>query len=656
MEAYNTLDRTCFEDQLLQINYLYSFKPQSPLIQKVSKVASLVEGIKVSSSERMLEAYRTQEHLIRGTGSWYGVHATYFKETLPKILPDSFLLNELNNGILKASHLLKRKLPKGDKYWGEKVEKKLIDLEEYESLLIDCTTITGMHSMMMRITKKTLGNFELHFANTGLGIVENQDFHPLVKNFKGVEVPQIVAHIVKISKDKLLGCDFFRNFARVSEGMAPLTCLDSPNNTSESDDGEQKGGSKIINGMYNMLRSLDGKIIAESDDRYLGMAQVSNSCAATSLLALFKSAETRRAIKHLNIFLKLESLLYHYKEIKMGSGNSYTRKVMVLDLIQSLKPEFDREPLRYLCRIETELKEDLEFTYIKNDNRDIELMVPYKNRKNIEDYIKTEGEELQLSGFNVKLKQRLDYLGEKHIATSLYTKLKIKNNKNVSFNVEKVKEGEYKGKELSDKIGVLCFHIANSNYELSQISLLDFCEKFNEGELSSTKHNHEISIKNYETFKIISSLSIQWKCDHTRSGIAKQHCLNTIAANFLIKKILKIDCPCLDIKDKNSQETLIQYIKKSISGEEFDVYYLDDVNRFLDHVEETSLLYQNLNVSNYLQRDNIWIETTENLIDPDARKPVYYVHPEIKHKVYDTEKSLQELLKEWRQMLEKERV
>lgn len=613
---------------------LYYKETKNSILDKfISKCGNALFKISSIFNPRSLESYRTQEHLIRGFGSHLTAQSDAFKKHFGKKTGGNFdkLNAELKNGFPANSVATAQRkiLPGGEKLWAEAIKSKLKDLEAGQSLWVDATTLKGYHGMIMRLTKNQDDSFDLQYANTGAGMETNPDFHP--KQSIDLSDPQrannyqLVGLMKSIPADKLMG-DFFETFAHISEtGKAPKgssfkEAYESKTNEfikkADSEEENRVEFTEVINQMYCALRCL-GTPEKTDDARYYSTQQIGNSCVASSMWAMAKVVLTPQEFQETQRDMQIQSLVHHYKQLKEGYDQSTTRKIMVLDLIQVLKKEYD-DPM--LGKIEKEIKGELNML-------DAEVKISKASNVKIESLIKENQGKYELPSFDARISTRMPSLVNLNLSAHVAVE---ETEEGFSYQLEKRPGTEqWKGKSMVDKTGLLSFYVANGNHQETKVHLEEILKDIN-NPLLGIKSSSGLS-----AVRLLGRLAENFEqFDTTRSGIAKRKCLALLA----IKQLLVIDNvkgTDLSVFDKYNESDKDDIDKVDLSfiykHNENDKDHKDNWNQIKSYrarlrpedrpifdnllaiYERTNEQYRDLKVNKYLSEDNIWQKAINQL-------------------------------------------
>lgn len=307
------------------------------------------------------EASRSQEHLLR-EGSHLKLQVSRFQ---------SLIESKKSAGFQKFNKELSQIAPTTpidfaiSKWRAHLIRESLKNLKQETSILIDAS-ITG-HTMLMRFTRNSDHTFDLEFANTGAGSSKNPDFHP--KHKEKPHLHQTVALIRRIPAEKIFDNHFLETYCSLASFFGEI-----PNKSCLSDEVKKKWVQKFekakdkdelfdnqLDALYDCMRTLGKPVAAEPNSRYFSRPQIGGSCIASSIWSMGRILLSESELKEAETDSKIKSLLRNYKAIKNGYDQTSTRKIMVLDQVQTLMQIYkgqERE-MGVLGKIENELLSSL---------------------------------------------------------------------------------------------------------------------------------------------------------------------------------------------------------------------------------------------------------------------------------------------------------
>ncbi|HRD55702.1 MAG TPA: hypothetical protein PLC42_04820, partial [Parachlamydiaceae bacterium] len=349
------------------------------------------------------EINRTQEHLFTSYGSFEKDQIRELKKLIGEKKGFQQLKKELNS--YKPAESLRLKIltaplaslmvscptDSGRKTLTKKYIKAVADnrahsmqiavkkLSKGESVLIDGHVLrfkgpamkpSGGHAMVMRITRNHNNTYNMEFVNTGIGITRNSEFHPKSKTVENEY--QTVALIQNISPKKLFKNHFFETFSSVASGgkIPTFSCIPKEqlgHAKGLATQGENSNLENQIDLMYLCMRQLGKPVQMEEGSSYYTQAQLGGSCSVSSLWAVSQIVLSKEEVKILKTDAKLKSLIRNYKKIQNGYDQSSTRKLMVLDQVQSLKQHYmhDQNAQKILNKTELDLLSDLKINRVE---------------------------------------------------------------------------------------------------------------------------------------------------------------------------------------------------------------------------------------------------------------------------------------------------
>lgn len=517
---------------------------------KVQCKRLLGENFKINNKD-FDEINRTQEHLFGDKGSYSGIQFKAFQEHLKSKGREYDPLKKELNSYIASDKIYKndRPAPKGgsqlenaiaqlDKAISDKLRvfsndpiRKYIgflsaqertqamkagvkNLPVGESIILDAQTSNPVgtdkvlkpgHAMLMRLTHNQDGTFKMEFVNTGGGI-SNSKFHP--KSESEPHKCQTVACIDGISRKQLLENHFFETFCSIASGedIPPESCLDADLRNKANDllkpkDDQIQSVMTRIEALYLCLSTLGEPVKMPENSNYYSRPQIGGSCSVSPLWVISKIILPEKSITELEKDTKLKSLLRNYKLIENGYDQSSTRKIMVLDQVESLKHiyEGDAKALKVLNKIEGKLKGDMGIdrveSKIKNGRIRLENFLSKSDSPN----------EFSIASMQGKLTRRKGTL-------KLDVKWEIPESA-VNYDVTRSDHG-LSGKDRADSMFLLYFAIANGDQKS--------CEKYIQEVLSKPKVYSE---KYQEVERLLGSLSDDLSDSNTRSDIAKKYFL-----------------------------------------------------------------------------------------------------------------------------------
>jgi hypothetical protein len=582
---------------------------------------------------RSAEIYRTQEHLLEGSGSCLDTQLKAIIKNLEgKEGGFAKLRSELENCVCVP--LLSRKLfPGKEKRWALEVQSKLQALRRGESLWVDAGTFKGRHSMVMRFTKNVDGSFDLQFANTGIGL-QHTRFHGKRKDATGLELYQLVAQIKNIPNKKLIDSNFFYSYAKAAETgkldskLANELKIKLPKRKMKSNASVIEN-SEVIDLMYRVLSTLGTPQISNLDSDYQ-REQLTNSCSASSIIALMRSQLTPEEFFQFEVEQHLKSLLRHYAEVKSGYDRSATRKIMILDLIQTLKKEL-QPPYVAIEKIEKELLAELEM-------REVEGKIARSSRVALKKFVKNG----QLPAFKVKLSTLLP--GK--VSSSLTAKLSLKkigsvfSKHKVAFSIIEGNDG-WQGKNVADKAALLGFAVANGDHEGANRYVDDILRT---EDIMKGNYSEEDYLKIKEASKLLNNLVQEFKSfDGTRSGVAKMQFLVLLGIKMiLVVANLKTDAKFefneefLRQFENSSPEQINNFLSSRLGNTQIDEETNEILRGLIWNYREVSFKYKAIKSNTYSSRDNTWLRGINWLLGRKTEHALIKMSPETE-KVFNKE-------------------
>ncbi|HEV8051788.1 MAG TPA: hypothetical protein VGP47_04775, partial [Parachlamydiaceae bacterium] len=458
---------------------------------------------------------------------------------------------------------------------------------------------------------------------------------PVKINEDGTESVRVVAVIENIPLDELLKGPFVENFGRAfSTGKNSKTAL-AMSQTDES----SSSNTPAIDALYRELKTLGkkGTLNATDDERCWGRAQINGSCAASCISAMTRTCLETEEFRQVEINMQIKSLVKHYKLIETGKDTSSTRKLMVLDLIQALKMELNSDDRLLLEDIEVKVKKSLKML-------NAELKISNSSKVDMDSLIvdidslisKGEGELYKFTPFIPKITKDTGLLVSSAAQQGiLKANVKIEKDPTVNFHFDIKRENKrWVGLNLEDKIALLCFHVANGDHEETDACMIDLLKELNNGQ----KLSDEGMEKQNFTLKLLINLSDEFRnVDNTRSGIAKQLFLSTLAIDQFCKSN---DFDFNEIKndfwkiDPSGNKELVEITNNLASDKIFAKIetILHKTNTPSPNTKEdlfnerikvfgpargafcqAKKIYASLNVEKILEKDNIWIKGLDSI-------------------------------------------
>lgn len=591
-----------------------------------NKIFTFIFGTTNLTRARSLDIYRTQEHLFYGIGSSTGSHYQSFLNSIKNCKDLSVNFAKLDTEIsdLNTKHLdsLYEEITSttSEEKWVKNTQDDLRNLLPGQSTWIHAGT--PGHSMMMRIEKSENETFNLYFANTGGGIQQNPDFHPPKE---GTDDFRLVAMIEKIPESTLLKGEFLKNF---------IHTLNTRKNSEAALQTTPKIDDNDINAVYRELRTLlkgETTLNTHIDPRHFSHEQTSGSCEANCILAMIRSELSSEELKLLETHMQVNALAKHYNLLKSNADRSSTRKIMALDLIESLKNNpLVKNDLPTLLAMESDIKNSLKMS-------DPELKISKSSSVKIEDFLeKKDNGVFEMTSFTPLIsykknpeKSRLDK-NESHKSTNLKAYLGMTSlDEGIKYHLVKNSEGRWSGVDFSDKLALVCFYVANGDHANTEHSMVELLEEF--GKVPKYKIGSDAYNKQLDAERNISILAEQLKeLDHTRSGTAK--------LMFFSSLILKLTCERAGLNFqyvKNelwnteywNKETLNQIKTKALRqmerpiNKEHSLPAIRTENLFINasnQFNQAKRFYKKLNVEDHLSEKNIW---KQGLVTIEMRQP-----------------------------------
>lgn len=380
-------------------------------------------------------------------------------------------------------------------------ESVLIDAQSWNLVGVEKKRIPG-HAMVMRLTNNGDGSFKMEFANTGLGI-QNEKFHP--KSSTEPHKCQTIACIPNIPSEKLLNNNFFETYCSIANGedIPANACLDETskgkaNKLLEPEENEYESIKNRIDALYICLETLGEAATMPEDSSYYSRPQIGGSCSVSGLWAISSIILPKESITEMAHDTKLKSLLRNYKLIENGYDQSSTRKIMVLDQVESLKHIYkgDEEAIKIFNKIEEKIKADLHMERVESKVKKgrIALKLEATDTPNEFSIAPIRGKLTQQKG---KLKLDVEW-------KSAGTEIRY----NVVGNPP-----DLQGKTRTDSMFLLYFAIANGDQQA--------CEKYIQDVLNQPPDNSSPE-KNAEINECLIGLINDLSEANTRSEIAKK--------------------------------------------------------------------------------------------------------------------------------------
>lgn len=465
------------------------------LCKRVANIYLELFGIKWRFELYMHEATRSQEHLIP-RGANLGKQALAFQ---------SLIESKKSSGFQQFNHELDT-MVFGNTSTDLRIQ-TLKNLKQGDSLLMAANVYSesGGHAMVMRFTRNQDESFNLEFANTGLGLSTNQDFHPI--HPEKSHLVQTVALLENIPKDKIFESHFLETyFSIASSGKIPNdSCLSDADKSKWTEKFEKEKDQMVyanrVDAAYDCMRTLGTPVVADPNSKAYSRAQIGGSCTASSIWSMGRMILSESELKEAETDSKIKSLLRNYEVIKNGYDQSSTRKILVLDQVQTLMKIYDHPVLK---KIENELLSSLNM-------KRTELKIARKFRMKILNYLKQKGGDMELTPmiatFSIQ-ENSLKILPKWAEDPSLLIPYRVRKNEN--------KPDFYVGRGHSDKCYLLYLAIANGEQEQSE----DYLNQVM-GSLPMRTLNNKLR----QTDKILKLLLEGLKKVNTRSDIAKRYFL-----------------------------------------------------------------------------------------------------------------------------------
>lgn len=507
-----------------------------PLSQAVNKCRGMISKLldcQISQKDYD-EVNRSQEHLFKKKGSHvhsqFSAFQRYLKNKGSEYDP---LKKELDSYIpMGPSRNMKEGVKK---------------LKAGESIIIDAQSCNPVgkakvmksgHAMVMRITHNADGSYKMEFANTGLGI-HNKSFHPqsLSEPYKC----QTIACINNIPSKKLLGNNFFETYYSISNGavIPAKSCLEAElrrqaNSLLEPKEDLHESIKTRLDALYLCLGTLgEPEKVIDENSNYYSRPQIGGSCSVSGLWAISKIILPKDCIAEMEHDVKLKSLLRNYKLIENGYDQSSTRKIMVLDQVESLRHIYkgDEHVLKQLQKIETKLKRNLGVDRVESKvSGGIQLNDKLSK--------KSSAGEFSMPSMRGKLtpqkgKLKLDVKWEAETSED----------SPIQYSMVEDSPNHFIGKDRLDSEFLLYFAVANGDQKS--------CEGCIKQILSQSPVNHSPD-KIYDIQLCLVNLIDDLSSSNTRSDIAKKYFLGLLMEsnnpNYNMGEALKLKYVAMDVE------------------------------------------------------------------------------------------------------------
>lgn len=395
--------------------------------------------------------------------------------------------------------------------------RRLKALSEGKSMWMDLSTQT--HTMMARITREKDG-FTMQFANTGDGVVENRDFHPvMIHSQSGKRLFQTVTKLENIPVEKFCNTDFMKGLYRVRM------------ESSLSHSGKSEAEARPTNRLYAHLRSLgvtptavphskDAEAgLGAVDDRYWSHLQRGGSCVPSSMWMLAKVGLSREAFKELRLETRLNFLIKTYRLIASGWDSTMTSKIIALELVQ---------------KVQGVIKKDHEFAVpkeLKVMREKLLRMTPNGAESPID------ATERPRKIPNVVHIEEVDFEVKDSASLRLKATFRPINAVLAPIVYDMEKEG-LSSKAIEDMAYMLYYNVASGKAKESSQYLeqcIDMVKDIHRSPRSERRHIQN-AIRLQEVSALLGKLSMKLRqVDHTRAGLAKQYTLALLGL-YMAKK------------------------------------------------------------------------------------------------------------------------
>ncbi|MFA6239254.1 MAG: tetratricopeptide repeat protein [Bacteriovorax sp.] len=495
------------------------------LVAKKKPLAQVVHKCRVLFNKVLPERFQlnrndydeinlTQEQLFQDEGTYSNVEFITFRNHLEKMGAEYAPLKDAVGSYIPVTRG-KFHFMRSTRERSQLMKAGVSGLKPGESILIDaqsCNPGKSGHAMIMRFTRNNDGTFKMEFANTGVGI-DNIKFHP--KSLSEPHKYQTIACINNIPSEKLLGddCHFFETYSSIADGGGiPIrSCLTDQLKLQAGFNlktNENESISGRIEALYLCLETLGEPEKADEKSNYYSRPQIGGSCAFSSLWAISKIILPKELITGMEADTKLKSLLRNYKLIENGYDQSSTRKIMVLDQVESLKHIYrdDQNVVQQLKKIETKLKKKLEVDRVESK---VVGGVQLKDKLISE---KTSSGEFSVRSMRGKLTPRKGVL-------VMDVKWEEAPKGSIGYNIKEVAPNHFKGIDRLDSQFLLYFAIANGDQKS--------CKEYIQQVLSQPSEHLSLA-KNHEIQLCLSGLINDLSSSNTRSDIAKKYFLGLL--------------------------------------------------------------------------------------------------------------------------------
>lgn len=278
--------------------------------------------------------------------------------------------------------------------------------------------------------------------------------------------------------------------------------------------------SNRIDALYLCLETL-GEPKTMEDAVYYSRPQIGGSCSVSPLWVLSKLTLSENSVAELENDTKFKSLMRNYKLIKNGQDQSSTRKIMVLDQVQSLMHihKDDAKAVKVLRKIQSELMTSGISRVESKVTGGVELT----------SYL---GESVNGVRSMQPLRAKLTPKGGK---LELDVQWKQDSKSPIHYQFKEVSAGNFEGHDLADALFLLYFSVAKGDQQASEAYIQQVLSKLAvEGDLQ----------KRLDIHNCLMGLVKDLSTSNTHSDIAKKYCL---------VRLMQVNNPQFDLRSLANQ-------------------------------------------------------------------------------------------------------
>lgn len=414
----------------------------------------------------------------------------------------------------------------------QKIVEKFKSLKTGEDMWLN-VGISGdvPHAMKARIACEKDNQYVFYLCNTGYGIQENTDFHPVIIDQRtGKSMYQTVARSMPLTK-KQLSKSFFLDLMRA--------CFTGAYPSGYEESNEKKKNN--IGAVYETLRKyikMD-EVAYSSHSPYWSRAQFGKSCVPNSYWHMAKTVLKDHQYKELRLNARVAFLKQNYEKIVKNYDRSSTTRKIALDLVQKLIWTIEKKGVvTPELRIFHKIREDL--IHKTKGSESVEVMNIVRNRKkfgiqSIRDEI-IDGKKIRISKVEVKaaafykkgLFQTLGYLDIKKDEKGLPVTIEI--------------EHDEKGNPVGITSYAYQFYEAllSKDNKLMKLALKELEKIFSNSDVEAIKkeagESHDLLLIANLLNDLTKSLHL---IDFTKSGLLKQFSIISVARNLILMEMAK---------------------------------------------------------------------------------------------------------------------